>query len=169
MWMEISNINAKKIYIAICYSTPINSTFYKKNNLDKNCPYNLEEDIHSLRNNGDILLLGDFNAKTTTNQAVILSNDSNPNPLWLDKGLVLDSKYKRNSKDFVENLFRTYNSQDLIICNDLMKWLKSNRMICIQGFGNNVVDHVIFDILVYNQIINFDLLNDHELDSNHRP
>jgi len=28
-----------------------------------------------------ILMLGDFNAKTTTNQAIILSNDSNPNPL----------------------------------------------------------------------------------------
>jgi hypothetical protein len=30
MWMEISDINAKKIYIEICYFVPINSTFYKK-------------------------------------------------------------------------------------------------------------------------------------------
>jgi hypothetical protein len=40
-WMEISSINSKKIYTTICYFVPINSTFYKKNNLDKNCTYNV--------------------------------------------------------------------------------------------------------------------------------
>jgi hypothetical protein len=35
--------------------------------------------------------------------------------------------------------------------------------------GRSVVDYVISNILVYNQIVNFDRLNDHELDSNHRP
>jgi hypothetical protein len=39
-WMKISDINAKKIYITICYFAHINSTLYKKNNLDKNCLYN---------------------------------------------------------------------------------------------------------------------------------
>ena len=56
------------MYIEICYFAPINSTFYTKNNLDKNRPYKiLEQDIYNLRNEGSILLLGDFNAKTTTN------------------------------------------------------------------------------------------------------
>jgi hypothetical protein len=55
------------MYISICYFAPINSTFYKKNNLDNNCPYNnLEQDIYSLENEGNILLLGDFNARITT-------------------------------------------------------------------------------------------------------
>jgi len=41
----------------------INSNFHKKKNLDKNSPYNgLENDIYSLRNEGNILLMGDFNA-----------------------------------------------------------------------------------------------------------
>ena len=40
IWIEISDTDAKNMYIAICYFAPINSTFYKKNNLDKNCPYN---------------------------------------------------------------------------------------------------------------------------------
>ena len=39
IYIEILDINAKKMYIGICYFAPINSTFYKKNNLDKNCPY----------------------------------------------------------------------------------------------------------------------------------
>jgi hypothetical protein len=66
--MEISNINAKKIDIAICYFVPINSTFYTKNNLNKKCPYkSLEQDIYNMKNEGSIIVLGDFNAKTTTN------------------------------------------------------------------------------------------------------
>jgi hypothetical protein len=78
------------MYIAICYFAPINSTFYKKNNIDNNCPYNnLEQDIYSLKNEGNILLLRDFNASTATKQATLLSNDSNHNLLWLDEDLVL--------------------------------------------------------------------------------
>jgi hypothetical protein len=140
IWMEIYDINTKNIYIEICYFTPINSTFYTKNNLDKNCPYkSLEQDIYNMKNEGSILLLGDFNARTATNQAIILSNDSNPNPLWLDEDLVLANSYKRNSEDLIENLFGTEliklcSSQDLIICNGLKKWPNSNRMTCIHGW-----------------------------------
>lgn len=51
--METTNINTNRIFIAICYFAPTNSRFYKKNNLDKTCPYNgLEHDISSLINEG---------------------------------------------------------------------------------------------------------------------
>ena len=70
------------MYITIWYFAPINSTFYKKNNLYKHCPYsNLEQDIYSLKNEGNILLLWDFNARNATKQATLLSTDSNHNPL----------------------------------------------------------------------------------------
>jgi hypothetical protein len=62
--------------------------------------------IYSLRKKGIILLLGDFNDRTTINKAIILSNDSNPNLLWLNDDLVL-AIYKRNSRDLIENLFGT--------------------------------------------------------------
>jgi hypothetical protein len=102
IWIEILDTNAKKMYIAICYFAPINSTFYKKNNLDKICPYNnLEKDIYNLKNEGNILLLGDFNARTATKQATLLSDDSNHNPLWLDEDLVLSNSYKRSSEDLL--------------------------------------------------------------------
>ena len=42
-------------------------------------------------------------------------------------------------------------------------------MICIHGLGSNVVDYVIFDIPLYNEIINFDILKDHKRDLDHRP
>ena len=63
IWIKISDSITNRIFLAICYFAPINSTSYKKNNLDKNCPFNtLEKEIYNLRNEGNILLLGDFNA-----------------------------------------------------------------------------------------------------------
>jgi hypothetical protein len=50
-----------------------------------------------------------------------------------------------------------------------MKRPNSNQMTCIHGLGSSVVDYVIFDIPISNQITTFDLLNDHELDSDHKP
>jgi hypothetical protein len=42
-------------------------------------------------------------------------------------------------------------------------------MTCIHWLGSSVVDYVIYDILVSNQITNFDLLNYHKPDSDHKP
>ena len=50
-----------------------------------------------------------------------------------------------------------------------MKWTNSNQMNCIHGLGSSVVDYVIYDISVSNEITTFDLLNDHEPDSYHKP
>jgi hypothetical protein len=127
-----------------------------------------------LINEGNILLLGDFNARTTTNQAILLSNDSNHNPLCIVEDLILANRYNRNSENLTENLFgielvKLCSFQDLIICNGVMKWPNSNWMTCINGIGSNVVDYVIYDVPISNQIINFDLLNDHDPGSDHRP
>jgi hypothetical protein len=86
----------------------------------------------------------------------------------------LSNSYKRSSEDLIENLFGTElaklcSSQDLIICNGVMKWTKSNKLTCIHGLGSSVVDYVISDIPVSNQIETFDLLNDHEPHSHHKP
>jgi hypothetical protein len=121
IWIENLDTNAKKMYMEICYFVPIDSTFYKKNNLDINCTYNnLEQDIYSLKNEGNILVLGDFNAKTATKQDTLLSTDSNHNSLWVDEDLILSNIYKRSSEELIENLFgidlvKLCSSQDLII------------------------------------------------------
>ena len=70
--------------------------------------------------------MGDFNARTSRNQAILLRNHSNPNPIWLDEDLTLVGRYKRSSKYLGENLFGSklvnlYSAQDLIICYGLKK------------------------------------------------
>ena len=42
-------------------------------------------------------------------------------------------------------------------------------MTCIHGLGSSVVDYVVSDISLYNDIINLDVINDHEIDSDHKP
>ena len=74
--------------------------------------------------------MGDFNAQTSSNQYIILSNHSNLNPIWLDGDLTLDGTYKRRSEDLGENLFlseivKLCSAQDIIICNGLNKWPNS--------------------------------------------
>ena len=74
--------------------------------------------------------MGDFNAQTSSNQAILLSNHSNPNPLWLDKDPTLAGGCKRSFEDLEENLFgyelfKLCSAQDIIICNGLKKWPNS--------------------------------------------
>ena len=65
----------KKI-VQIFYFVLINSKYYENNNLDKICPYNgLENYISSLRNGGNIFLMGNFNAWKTRKQAILFRND----------------------------------------------------------------------------------------------
>jgi hypothetical protein len=119
-------------------------------------------------------LLENFNDKITTNKANLLSNNFNPNLLWLDEDVVLANTYKRYFEDLIEIFFGTEliklcNYQYLIICNDLMKWPKSIQITCIYRQGSSVEDYMIFSMHVYNQIINFEFLNNHEPKSGHRP
>jgi hypothetical protein len=42
-------------------------------------------------------------------------------------------------------------------------------MTCIHGLGSSFIDYVIYDIPISNQILTFNLLNDHEPKFDHRP
>lgn len=87
--------------------------------------------------------------------------------------VILARTYQRNSEDLTRNLFGTYLvklciSQVLIICSGIIKWPNSNQMTCIHALGSNVMGYVIFDIPVSNKIVNFDVLNGHDHEFDHR-
>ena len=60
-----------------------------------------------MRNDGNILLLGYFNAVIATIEAITLSNNSNPDPLWLDEDSNLANKFKRKYEDIIKKLSGT--------------------------------------------------------------
>ena len=66
-------------------------------------------------------------------------------------------------------LIKLCSTQGLIIWNDLTKGPNSSWITCIHGLESNVADCVISNIPLKIQIINFDILNDHEPDLDHRP
>ena len=116
----------------------------------------------------------EFNAWTFSNHAILLSNYSNPNPLWSDEDLELANMYKRSFEDLGENLFECElvifcSAKDINVCNGLTKWPNTSKITCIHGIGSSVVDYVISDIPIYNKLIDFNIFNDHEPDSDHRP
>ena len=102
--------------------------------------------------------MGDFNARTSNNQAILLRNYSSPNPIWLNEDLTLVESYQRRFEDLGDDLFRSElaklcGAQDLIIFNGLKKWPNYIHMTCIHGIGSSMVDYVISDIPLYNEII----------------
>ena len=55
-------------------------------------------------------------------------------------------------------LVKLCSSQDLIICNGVMKWPNYNQMTCIHELGSSFIDYVISNTHVSNQISTFNFL-----------
>ena len=81
-----------------CYFSPKYSKIYKRSNLDNEDPYaSLKRDISLSNHLGEVMLMGDFNARTTNNQSLQLSNEERGenNPLWLEESG--DQSWERDS------------------------------------------------------------------------
>lgn len=104
----------------------------------------------------------------------MLSNNSNPGRLWLNKNGNLANRLKRNSEDIIKSLFgiellKLCSSHDLIICNGINKWPLSSQITCFHGLGSSIMDYVIFDTHVLNRITNFEQLTRYEPNSDNIP
>jgi len=83
IWFKISE-NGNVIKIAAYYFAPQVSKFYKRRGLDRKDPFAaLKNDIAKYSQVGEILLVGDFNARTASEQASILCQREDCNPIWL--------------------------------------------------------------------------------------
>ena len=87
IWLKIED-DEEITWLATCYFAPKSSKFYKKRYLNNKDPFaTLRKDVLSFNQIGNTILLGDFNARTMSNQAIQLGNDltKDNNPLWLKK------------------------------------------------------------------------------------
>ncbi|KAH9307610.1 hypothetical protein KI387_035521, partial [Taxus chinensis] len=74
IWLKIT-YGKTTIRVAACYFTPKGSKTYKRRKLDSEDPYaSIKKDIYVFSTSGEIILLGDFNARTANNQSLQLSN-----------------------------------------------------------------------------------------------
>ena len=66
MWVKIKADIGTPLHIAVCYLAPSTSWFAS---LKGQSPYiSLEEDIKEFSREGDVIIAGDFNARTTSHQ-----------------------------------------------------------------------------------------------------
>lgn len=82
--------NQVSIRVSACYFAPKGSKTYKKKHLDREDPYSsLKNDISAFSSLGEILIIGDFNARMENNQTLNLkrSYKETSDPLRLEEEL----------------------------------------------------------------------------------
>ena len=83
IWFKISE-NVNFIRIAARYFAPQVSKIYKRRGLDHKDPFaTLKNDIAKYSQVGEIIVVGNFNARTASEQASILCHREDCNPTWL--------------------------------------------------------------------------------------
>jgi len=177
IWMKVVD-GESTIWIAACYFAPYGSKVYKKRCLNREDPYEaLKIDMTKYGATGKIILLGDFNARTSNNQALCFSKEErqNSNPLWLEEEE--KQRWKRVSQDskggvsfFGANLLGFCCLHDLIICNGINTLPRSGAFTCHTYNGQSVVDYVIGSQSIIPKIIEVEIGGcPLELKSDHSP
>ena len=172
VWLKISE-NGNHIRIAACYFAPQVSKIYKNRGLDHKDPFAaLKTDIAIYSQLGEVLIVGDFNARTAGEQASILCCKEDSDPIWLTEES--NHQWERISEDkgcnfFGEQLLTLCGAFDLVICNGMTRWEKSGNFTCNTYNGASVVDYAICshnlcgkmeEMLIGDQI--WDLKSDHK-------
>ena len=97
IWFKISE-NGNIIRIAACYFSLQGSKTYKGRGLNHKDPFaTLKNDITVYSQLSEVLLVGDFNARTTNEQASILCGKEDCNPIWFTEES--NHQWTRFSKD----------------------------------------------------------------------
>ena len=147
----------KDLYICLVYMPPVNSKYTQGLNLDV---FELiEKDIISFKSKGDIMLCGDFNARTWS--CLDFINNDNADHLPLYKNYCTDHKVEaRNNMDTTSDT-RGKDLIELCIGNELR--ILSGRVLgdiygnftCFTPNGTSVVDFVIVSHSILDRILNF--------------
>ena len=146
VWLKISE-NGNHIRIAACYFAPQVSKIYKSRGLDHKDPFAaLKTDIAIYSQLGEVLIVGDFNARSAGEQASVLCCKEDGDPIWLTEES--NHQWERISEDkgcnfFGEQLLTLCGAFDLVICNGMTRWEKSGNFTCNTYNGASVVDYAI--------------------------
>ena len=124
------------------------SKIYRRRGLNHKDPFaTLKNDIAKYSQVGEILLVGNFNARTASEQASILCHREDCNPICLIEER--NHQWTRISKDnkscnlFGEQFLTLCGTFDLVICNGLPRGTNSGNFTCNTYNGASVVDYAI--------------------------
>ena len=143
MWVKIKAEIGRPLYIAICYFPPSTSHYAT---LKGQCPFvNLDEDIWDFSRNGEVILVGDFNARTGYFQTVFYDTSEE----MLREMDANDLSLARHSQDkectsYGRSLIDMGTTHGLAILNGLQIFPASNGFTCFpHRHGASTVDYVL--------------------------
>lgn len=157
MWIRLQASQDRVIHIAVCYFPPSTSQFTQRRS-----PYTaLYSDIMEFSSQGEILLLGDFNARTGSEQAPLLDLTD---AILLREIEDLDFDLQRSSQDhgdvtgFGRHLLAMGTAHGLVIYNGLPRWPTSGALTCFpHGGGSSTVDYLMGSPSLVAHIPEFDI------------
>ena len=143
MWVQLRAEIGRHIYIAICYFAPSNSSYAAPRDLN---PYSdLNDDILEFSADGDIILLGDFNARTGQSQTVFYDTSET----MLQELDTTKLGLTRHSQDEVHTEYGKYlidlgSTHGLAILNGLQRFSAAGGFTCFpHRHGASTVDYVL--------------------------
>ena len=157
IWARILITSDQAIYVAICYFPPKGSRYNiigegttQEHGMDHGpSPYDcLSDDIIRYSLLGEVFLIGDFNARTQSQQCTLFDIESTQRMVSVDP---IENGTTRLSKDkgadatgFGHHLLELGSRHRMVIYNGMQRWPCSNGLTCFpHGGGESTVDYLI--------------------------
>ena len=162
-WLKLSKTFftfENDLYICFAYIAPEHSSYVVRHNLE--VLTQLEADISTYSTQGDIMIMGDTNSRTSTKNELLDFNTTYlPAPAFSGNSGIIP---ERQSKDSVLNtrgreLLDLCSKANLIILNGRTLGDSSGKPTCFQYNGNSVVDYCIVSDKIYENILYFQVEN----------
>lgn len=157
LWVRIHTRRPKDIYIAVCYFSPAHSRYASQGE----SPYMpLYEDIVRYASMGDILLAGDFNARTGQRQSSLYDRED---PMYQelppnDMGIQRAAQDTGDLTEYGTHLLALGSAHGLIIYNGLSRWPGSDSLTCWNRKGGaSTVDYLMGSLTLIPDIQNFSI------------
>ena len=154
MWIKFLLAKEQTIFIAICYFPPKGSRYNVVGEIGDESmshgfsPYEpLSDDIIRYSSQGEVFLVGDFNARTQSRQCTIFKMDENRGMTSVDPseiGITRISKDQgADATNFGNHLLELGSRHQLVIYNGLQRWPGSEELTCFpHGGGESTVDYL---------------------------
>ena len=149
----------KDILVSFSYCAPAGSSFLARTQYD---PFSdLETKLYNVKDQGDLICLGDFNARTGTELDYLNNEDNTDIPLAHDLYMTNTiATYPRGNKDaginkYGEQLIGLCRSVPLRVCNGRKLGDILGEFTCYKWNGQSVVDYCLVSPTIYDRISSF--------------
>ena len=152
MWIRLELSRDKTIYIAFCYFAPSGSRFVstdQESSSTEASPYAcLSKEIMEYSTLGEVFLMGDFNARTRSEQCEAYDYED-PEVLHTlhEEATMRDSTNRGPGTTYERHLLRLGSQHRLVIYNQMAQWPISRGLICmphgVTEGGGSTLDYIL--------------------------